>query len=169
MVRSEVSNPVRLTVTPALLPQLSSNLTQSEVLSNCGYGSHTVRVPPVAAALEEAADGDADVADDAGLAGATDDADDAALELAVVELLVEPPVAVDELDEHATNDPATATAMNPVRAERRTVEERVTLILPWMIFCAPLHFLWFAGVTALRGSTRTRGGSNRFDSGVALR
>lgn len=35
-VRSDVSNAVRLIVTPALLPQLSISFAQSEVLSNCG-------------------------------------------------------------------------------------------------------------------------------------
>ena len=35
-VRSVVSNPVRLTVTPALLPQDWSSFTHADPLSNCG-------------------------------------------------------------------------------------------------------------------------------------
>src|SRR4051812_7556872 len=42
LVRSVVSKPVRLTFTPAWLPQLRSSFTQADALSNCGYGSHTV-------------------------------------------------------------------------------------------------------------------------------
>src|SRR5512142_1376611 len=45
LVRSVVSNPVRLTVTPAEVPQPSSSFTQAEELSNWGYGSQMVYVP----------------------------------------------------------------------------------------------------------------------------
>ena len=45
LARSLVSNAVRLTFTPALVPQSSSSFAQAELLSNWGYGSQMVYVP----------------------------------------------------------------------------------------------------------------------------
>ena len=42
LVRSVVSNAVRLTVTPAPVPHCLSRLTQADESSNCGYGSQIV-------------------------------------------------------------------------------------------------------------------------------
>src|SRR5689334_11098857 len=43
-VRSVVSKPVRFTVTPASVPHLVNNFTQSDESSNCGYGSQMLYV-----------------------------------------------------------------------------------------------------------------------------
>src|SRR5450756_736340 len=51
LVSAVVSEAVRAIVTPALVPHVSSSLTQAEPLSYCGYGSQTVYVPPPAVAL----------------------------------------------------------------------------------------------------------------------
>src|ERR1700736_3681090 len=55
LVRSVVSYPVRLTVTPAPVPHLVSSCTQAELLSNCGYGSQIVYVPDWPAEVPDAA------------------------------------------------------------------------------------------------------------------
>src|SRR3954451_16816201 len=44
--RSVVSYAVRLTVTPAFVPQSLTSLPHGEEASNCGYGSQKVYVPP---------------------------------------------------------------------------------------------------------------------------
>jgi hypothetical protein len=99
-------------------------------------------VPPVAGAAEPEADEPAGAAGDdpAGAAdGATDDdpagagADDAAAAGDGVDEAADDPVAVLD-DEQAATELATAKAVKAVSAVRRTVEERVTLILPWMQF-----------------------------------
>src|SRR3954471_2450435 len=43
--RSVVSYAVRLTVTPALVPQEATSFPHAEEPSNCGYGSQNVYVP----------------------------------------------------------------------------------------------------------------------------
>src|SRR5581483_3852580 len=48
LVRSVVSKPVRLTVTPADVPHFCNNCTHAEELSNWGYGSQIVYVPEAA-------------------------------------------------------------------------------------------------------------------------
>src|ERR1700712_3086058 len=111
VVRSDVSKPVPFTVTPALLPQLSSSFTQSEELSNWGYGSQTVNVPPVGAADELLDEDELPDADELPLEeesaaveelGAAADDAEATLEVAVD---VVPAAGVD--DEQAASEPAT--------------------------------------------------------------
>ena len=92
-------------------------------------------MPPVAGAAEEPAGAAEPEADEP--AGAADDepagavaAADAADEVGVV---ADDPAAVLE-DEQAASEPATAKAVHAANAVRRTVEELVTLILPWMQF-----------------------------------
>ena len=98
-------------------------------------------MPPVAGAAEpEANEAAGAVGDDP--AGAADEAmdddpagagaDDAAAGDGVDEAADDPVAVLD--DEQAASEPATAKAVNAVSAVRRTVEERVTLILPWMQF-----------------------------------
>ena len=107
-------------------------------MSNCGYGSQIVNVPPAAGADElaiEEPDAGADAAGDPALEEADDEpagADDAAPTDEVDEVDDDPDAVLE--DEHAASEPATAKAVKAVNAVRRTVEERVTLILPWMQF-----------------------------------
>jgi hypothetical protein len=103
---------------------------------------------------EPAADEPADV-DPAGEDGAGAACDDP---VADAEEAADDPLAVLD-DEQAASEPTTAQTMNAVSAVRRAVEERVTLILPWMQFvCAAISRQRAEANRAVRCSL-----SNRFD------
>src|ERR1039458_7242893 len=51
LVSAVVSKPVRWTFTPALVPHLASRFTQADPAVNCGYGSQTVYVVGLPAAV----------------------------------------------------------------------------------------------------------------------
>jgi len=124
-----VSKADRVTVPPTVVPHSFSNFTQSELLSNCGYGSHTVSfTPPAGAAAElteDCSDPEVPVSDVVAAA---------AVEVSAADVVGAEVVGVEVVDpvddEHPTTEPARATAKNAVSPVRRAGDERVTVVLP---------------------------------------